>query len=516
MSRNAFLMLALAAAVLASAVAICGVPDEASAEAAASEPYGPAPGPRDGQGPEPRGPGMPPMAEPKRFVIDAPDRPEGGPDRIIDDYGRMFEEKRHLEDQGAEVFVFDPVLERDAGRELAGAINAVFDGAVVSERPADSEPSPLQLPESYDISFLEEMLEQVEDDTMLAQLLSVMISQYTASGSGSGSLAPSNGREDEVPDVPDEVVEEDDSEEPVLFVEDVPEHIPSSVEYITVHGFDGGTFFRAPIGPLGSLVTTAPYRHHSSSATALTVFFHQKRNRSEEDRGEEDTMSIFDSIFEAADSVGPEGFLLSVVTALASGMILSGLYIFRNRHTDSYAVAVAVLPPIVAAVIMAVSGDIGAGIAVAGAFSLVRFRSAPGSAKEMAVLFLAMASGLLCGMGLVTYALLFSVLVGLIIFALTSVNYGGTKKNEADRIVRITIPEDLDYNSEIESVLDEYTSRYELTSVRSVNMGSMFKLTYKATLSDVSRQKEMIDKVRVRNGNLEVAVLREEAEAHGL
>ena len=227
-------------------------------------------------------------------------------------------------------------------------------------------------------------------------------------------------------------------------------------------------------------------------------------------------MSIFDSIFEAADSVGPEGFLLSVVTALTTGMILSGLYIFRNRHTDSYAVAVAVLPPIVAAVIMAVSGDIGAGIAVAGAFSLVRFRSAPGSAKEMAVLFLAMASGLLCGMGLVAYALLFAVFVGLILFGLTSANYGGSKKNEADRIVRITIPEDLDYNSEIESVLDEYTSKYELTAVRSANMGSMFKLTYKATLNDVSKQKEMIDKVRVRNGNLEVAILREETEAHGL
>jgi len=279
MSRNAFLMLALAAAVLASAVAVCGVPCEASAEAADPEPFGPDTGPREGMGPKPREPGMPPMDGAQRFVIDAPDRPDGRPDRIIDDYGRMYEEKRQLEDQGAEVFVLDPGLERDAGKELAGAINAVFDGAVVSERPADAEPSPLQLPESYDVSFLEEMLEQVEDDTMLAQLLSVMISQYTASGSGSGSLAPSNGREDEVPDVPDEVVEEDDSEEPVLFVDDVPEHIPSSVEYITVHGFDGGTFFRAPIGPLGSLVTTAPYRHHSSSATALTVFFHQKRNR---------------------------------------------------------------------------------------------------------------------------------------------------------------------------------------------------------------------------------------------
>ena len=265
-------MLALAAAVLASAVAVCGVPCEASAEAADPEPFGPDTGPREGMGPKPREPGMPPMDGAQRFVIDAPDRPDGRPDRIIDDYGRMYEEKRQLEDQGAEVFVLDPGLERDAGKELAGAINAVFDGAVVSERPADAEPSPLQLPESYDVSFLEEMLEQVEDDTMLAQLLSVMISQYTASGSGSGSLAPSNGRDDDVPDVPEEVVEEDDSDEPVLFVDDVPEHVPSSVEFITVHGFDGGTFFRAPERPLGSLVTTAPSGIFSSSATALTVF----------------------------------------------------------------------------------------------------------------------------------------------------------------------------------------------------------------------------------------------------
>jgi len=264
MSRSAFLMLALAAAVLASALAVYGAPDDASAEATDPEPLVPGPGPREEQGPAPRGPEGRPMGEPKeptRYVIDAPDRPEGSLDRIVDDYGRMFEEKRQLEGQGAEVFVLDPELDRDAGGELAGAIRAVFDGAVVSERPEDSEPAPMQLPESYDISFLEEMLDQAEDSTMLAQLLSVMISQYTASGSGSGSLAPSNGRDDDVPDVPDEVIEEDDGEEPVLFVEDVPEHIPSSVEYITVHGFDGGTFFRAPIRPLGSLVTTAPYRH---------------------------------------------------------------------------------------------------------------------------------------------------------------------------------------------------------------------------------------------------------------
>lgn len=197
-------------------------------------------------------------------------------------------------------------------------------------------------------------------------------------------------------------------------------------------------------------------------------------------------------------------------------MLLSGLYIVRNRHTDSYAVTVACLPAIVAVVIMAVAGNIGAGIAVAGAFSLVRFRSAPGSAKEIAVLFLAMASGLLCGMGYITYALLFAGAVGTVFFVLTTLNYGGDRRNAADRIIRITIPEDLDYNSEIESVLDEYAASYELTSVRSVNMGSMFRLTYRATIRDLSRQKELIDRIRVRNGNLEVAVLREETDSNGL
>lgn len=227
-------------------------------------------------------------------------------------------------------------------------------------------------------------------------------------------------------------------------------------------------------------------------------------------------MSIFDSIIEAAGSVGPQEFLICTASALAAGLILSGLYIFRNRHSGSYAVTVVCLPAIVSAVIMAVSGNIGAGIAVAGAFSLVRFRSAPGSAKEIAVLFLAMASGLLCGMGYIAYALLFAISVGLVFFALTVYDFGGEKKNAADRIVKITIPEDLDYNSDIEPVLEDYTSAYELTSVRSYNMGSMFKLTYKATMNDLSRQKEFIDKIRVRNGNLEVAVLREETEHQGL
>lgn len=227
-------------------------------------------------------------------------------------------------------------------------------------------------------------------------------------------------------------------------------------------------------------------------------------------------MSIFDNIIEAAGSVGPQEFLLCIASALVSGLILSGLYMYRNRHSGSYAVTVVCLPAIVSAIIMAVSGNIGAGIAVAGAFSLVRFRSAPGSAKEIAVLFLAMASGLLCGMGYIAYALLFAVSVGLIFFTLTAIDFGGRKQKNEERIVKIVIPEDVDYGTEIEPVLDDYTLSHELVSVRSANMGSMYKLKYRVTMKDLAKQKELIDKVRVRNGNLEVAVIREETEHQGL
>ena len=227
-------------------------------------------------------------------------------------------------------------------------------------------------------------------------------------------------------------------------------------------------------------------------------------------------MSIFDNIIEAAGSVGPQEFLLCIASALVSGLILSGLYMYRNRHSGSYAVTVVCLPAIVSAIIMAVSGNIGAGIAVAGAFSLVRFRSAPGSAKEIAVLFLAMASGLLCGMGYIAYALLFAVSVGLIFFTLTAIDFGGKREKNEERIVKIVIPEDVDYGTEIEPVLDDYTVSHELISVRSANMGSMYKLKYRVTMKDLAKQKELIDKVRVRNGNLEVAVMREDTEHQGL
>ena len=226
--------------------------------------------------------------------------------------------------------------------------------------------------------------------------------------------------------------------------------------------------------------------------------------------------NIFDSVFDTVGTDTPQGFVICVAAALVAGISISVLYSYRNRHSDSFAVTIALLPTIVSVVIMVVSGDIGAGIAVAGAFSLVRFRSAPGTAKEIAIIFLAMATGLLVGRGFVAYALAFAAVVGLSFFLLTYFNFGAPRSNAQKRLLKITIPEDLDYGSGIEDMIAAYTDSYELIKVRTANMGSVYKLTYRITMRDTDKIRDMIDDIRVRNGNLEVAVLHEETEKGGL
>ena len=254
MSRNAYIMVAAAALLFASAFAVFCVTDDVFSDAADGQmpkPQGSDMKSFEAQGPQ-HGPGMPYMKEhgpmmneQPRYVIDAPDRPDNRPERIINDYGRMYEEKRGLEDRGAEVFVYDPELEKDAGRELAGILNEMFDDAIVSERPDDADTiTPEQLPESYDVSFLEFMQEKTGKDTWIEQLLSVMISQYVNSSSESEGVAASQGREDRYIEVPSDVIkEEEDEREPETFIDDIPEYTPSSESYLIEHGFDGGTFF---------------------------------------------------------------------------------------------------------------------------------------------------------------------------------------------------------------------------------------------------------------------------------
>ena len=225
---------------------------------------------------------------------------------------------------------------------------------------------------------------------------------------------------------------------------------------------------------------------------------------------------IFASIFETLGSMGPVEFLISVGSALLIGFGISAVYAYKNEHSTGFAMTIGLIPAIVSVVIMVVSGDIGAGIAVAGAFSLVRFRSAPGSAKEIAVIFLSMATGLLIGMGFVTYAALFALIIcaAILLYSRRADMISAGKEN--NKVIKITIPEDLDFNSQIDSVLDDYTVKKEMVGIKSVNMGSMFRLDYKVTLKPGIDQKDLIDQIRIRNGNLEVAILREEQNSYGL
>ena len=203
-------------------------------------------------------------------------------------------------------------------------------------------------------------------------------------------------------------------------------------------------------------------------------------------------------------------FLLCLGVSLVLGHVLAFAYMYRTRYTKSFVVTLALLPAVVCVVIMLVNGNVGTGVAVAGAFSLVRFRSVPGTAKEICTLFLAMGAGLIAGMGYLGFAVLFAVVM-CVIFVLYNCLDFGTKKNAAIyKTFTITIPEDLDYSGVFDDIFAEYTRAHDLIRVKTTNMGSMFTLTYNVELFDATREKEMIDQLRCRNGNLEIAVSKQE------
>ena len=206
-------------------------------------------------------------------------------------------------------------------------------------------------------------------------------------------------------------------------------------------------------------------------------------------------------------------FLLCVGCSLVMGLILAAAFMYRSRYTRSFVVTLALLPGVVCVVIMMVNGNIGAGVAVAGAFSLVRFRSVPGTAREITMLFLAMGSGLVAGMGYLAFALLFTLVMCGLTVVYSRLDFGVRKNSARYKTLRITIPEDLDYTGVFDDLLAEYTTAFELVQVRTTNMGSLFRLTYDLILRDPAREKELIDKLRCRNGNLEITVSRQETPA---
>lgn len=217
--------------------------------------------------------------------------------------------------------------------------------------------------------------------------------------------------------------------------------------------------------------------------------------------------NIFGSVLNTAatttESFQIGSFLICTAASLILGAIIALLYTFRNTYTKSFVVTLALLPAVVQVVIMLVNGNLGTGVAVMGAFSLIRFRSVPGSAKEICSIFIGMAVGLACGMGYVALAALFVIIMGAVNLVYTVTNFGEQKAS--DKSLKITIPEGLDYTGVFDDLFDKYTEKSELVQVKTANMGSLFKLEYKITLKDTKKEKSLIDEIRCRNGNLEIS-----------
>lgn len=223
--------------------------------------------------------------------------------------------------------------------------------------------------------------------------------------------------------------------------------------------------------------------------------------------------NIFRGLFDAetASIISVADFMICIVSSLVIGLIISVMYMYRNTYSKSFIVTIATIPAIVCAVIMMVNGNVGAGVAVAGAFSLVRFRSAPGTAKEIGVLFMAMGAGIITGMGYIAYAFLFAVIMGLVDMFYAQIDFGAKRHADLDRTLHVTIPEDLDYVEVFDDLFARYTRKNQLINVKTTNMGSLFKLTYHITFQESGMEKAFIDAVRCRNGNLEIALSNQES-----
>ena len=184
------------------------------------------------------------------------------------------------------------------------------------------------------------------------------------------------------------------------------------------------------------------------------------------------------------------------------GAAVALIYMFRHTYSKNFVVTLALLPLIVQMVITLVNGNLGAGIAVMGVFNLVRFRSIPGSAKDIGSVFLAMAIGLATGMGFIVLAVLFTIIVAIVNVGYMLSPFG--KQKEPEKTLKITIPDDLEYDGVFDDVLKRYTDEHELTMVQTTNMGSLFLLEYAVRMKQPGTEKRMIDELRCRNGNLKI------------
>ncbi|WP_029278223.1 DUF4956 domain-containing protein [Carnobacterium jeotgali] len=212
---------------------------------------------------------------------------------------------------------------------------------------------------------------------------------------------------------------------------------------------------------------------------------------------------LFNSLYmESTSAFSITSFLLCTVSSLVLGGFIAWTYMYRNQFSKGFVMTLFLLPAMVQMVIMLVNGNVGAGVAVMGAFSLVRFRSVPGSAKEISSIFLAMAVGLATGMGYIGFAVVFAVIICGAMVGLNLSSFG--EMGERVRLLKITIPENLDYSAVFDDIFEQFLSNYQMIRVKTTNMGSLFRIEYTIELKDQNQEKQFIDALRCRNGNLEI------------
>ena len=218
---------------------------------------------------------------------------------------------------------------------------------------------------------------------------------------------------------------------------------------------------------------------------------------------------MLESIFTSSGSaISLENCIISIIAAIILGGIISFTHKLTSKTTPNFLVTLAILPVLVQVIILLVNGNLGTSLAVAGAFSLVRFRSMAGNSKEILAVFWAMTIGLALGMGYILYGAIITVIVAILVIFLNK--FVINSKNSCDRKLKIVIPENMDYEEVFNDIFKKYTSKIELKKAKTTNMGSMYELIYDVKLKQNSKQKSFIDEIRCRNGNMLVALERQE------
>lgn len=221
---------------------------------------------------------------------------------------------------------------------------------------------------------------------------------------------------------------------------------------------------------------------------------------------------MFNSILtDVASTLSINDGLTCIISALIFGLVIALVHKITSNYNKNFLITLVAMPMLVAVIIMMVNGNLGTSVAVFGAFSLVRFRSLPGNSKEITSIFFAMTVGLAVGMGHIVFAGVIVIILSIILISLDKLKFG--EKPKSNRILKITIPEDLDFDSVFDDIFTKYTVKSDLVNVRTTNMGSMYELAFDIKLADATKVKDFLDELRIRNGNLKIILSRNLTES---